>query len=251
MYLRNIKRAINSFLSISFLCIIFFISGEVSAQEKWSSSELGLFAGTSYYIGDLNPQIHFKEVFVPALGIFFRRNFNKRYALRFGLNYGELGANDQDIDLPYNKFRGSHFHSTIWDLSASLEFNFFPYSLENTPHENFTPYVYIGPSFFSSSITTNRRVKFGNSAKIEEDYKISGLAINFGLGIKWSITNSINMTLEWGMRKTFTDELDGQIETSDNYFQSYNPDNKDWYNFSGITLSFKLPKKTAKCAAYD
>ena len=96
------------------------------------------------------------------------------------------------------------------------------------------------------------------------------------LGFKIAVSNSFNIILEYGTRKTFSDYLDDvsttfigdqitagasqeTIEMSDpigvlDPTRSHNkgdqrgdPGKKDWYSFAGITLSFKLNTNTKGC----
>ena len=39
-------------------------------------------------------------------------------------------------------------------------------------------------------------------------YSLVSFSIPFGLGIKWSISRTVSIGLEWGLRKTFTDYID-------------------------------------------
>ena len=64
----------------------------MSAQRTKRSSEVGVFLGGSYYIGDLNPNGHFSQFTRPAAGIVYRYNFNRRFAARANFLYGNLEA---------------------------------------------------------------------------------------------------------------------------------------------------------------
>ena len=207
--------------------------------------ELGFFAGTSYYLGDVNPNIHFENAYIPALGICLRKNLNKRYALRFGVYYGQLSGDDKNTGLPFNIFRNYSFHSTIYDFSGHLEFNFLPYETGNRSYMPFTPYVLIGPSIFYSDISSKGH--YFDQTAYSASSTLMGFAINFGAGMKFSITKNIGLSIEWGMRKAYTDKLDGLSDVYSNDLQESNPNNKDWYNFSGIILSYKFIRKIDKC----
>ena len=55
--------------------------------------EVGLFGGLSYYLGELNPGIHFLTP-KPAYGALARVNFNPRLAVKASVYRGKVIAND-------------------------------------------------------------------------------------------------------------------------------------------------------------
>ena len=71
------------------LITIHLATKSVFSQEN----EFGVWAGTSVYLGDLNPTFSFKDARW-ASGAFFRYNINNRMAVRAELNYGYLDAAD-------------------------------------------------------------------------------------------------------------------------------------------------------------
>ena len=54
--------------------ILLFLIGFGRTESKAQFSEFGLMGGVSFYLGDLNPDIPFKQV-MPAGGVFYRYNF--------------------------------------------------------------------------------------------------------------------------------------------------------------------------------
>ena len=122
----------------------------------------------------------------------------------------------------------------------------------------------------------------GSQSFVErQKYSLIQFAIPIGGGIKIAVNPSFNIILEYGVRKTFTDYLDDvsktfvggsanrypiEMEQGDAIEMSdpravLNPslahsqgdqrgssnDNKDWYSFAGITLSFTLNNNTKGC----
>ena len=111
-------------------------------------------------------------------------------------------------------------------------------------------------------------------------YSKSQIAIPFGIGVKFNLSDQFVLTVETGFRRTYTDYLDdvsgfypdlqimqeqqGELSvalsdrsaevTSDGQPLSSegdmrgNPDFKDWYTISGVTLSFRIfpPKPCAR-----
>ena len=61
--------------------------------SKAQRTEVGLFVGTSFYLGDLNPKGVFKFS-QPAFGVFARYNLNWHWAVRGSVNIGWIKADD-------------------------------------------------------------------------------------------------------------------------------------------------------------
>ncbi|MBI2280060.1 MAG: hypothetical protein HYU68_05160 [Bacteroidetes bacterium] len=182
-----------------FLILFLFIN-----KFKAQHSEIGILLGTSYYVGELNPSNPFINKINPAIGVLYRKNLNKRYALRYGLNYGLLGADDNYNKTEWNKVSNLSFSTSILEASVLLEFNFLPYQINNYNTSPFTP-------------------------------------------LKFDFIRNIGLNIEWGVRKTFTDEIDGLPQTYSNGYQISNSNNNDWYSFAGITLNYKILTKTDRC----
>lgn len=266
------------------LLLIFFSTFSYS-QDK--TSELGLFAGGSFYLGDLNSQ-PFKFT-KPAGGILFRYIINKRYAIKVGGLYGHVAAEDSRSNNAYQQQRNLSFKSSVLDVSGQIEFNFFPYE---TGHETkrFSPYVFIGLGMFHFSPSAKLGDEWydlqplgtegqGSIAYKTKKYSLTQFSMPFGLGIKQSLSKRVAIGAEWGMRATSTDYLDDVSTTYANPYiilaeqgpeaaalsdrstsvlaelpntgrQRGNSKNNDWYSFAGITLTVKLPGKHIPCFSY-
>jgi hypothetical protein len=99
-------------------------------------------------------------------------------------------------------------------------------------------------------------------------YKLYSFSVPFGVGVKFSLNSRFSVSGEWGLRKTFSDYLDDVSRTyylnlqdatpdpgdpdylaqslsdptftHDEYMERGDPANWDWYNFTGITLTYKF-----------
>lgn len=224
---------------VLFLSII--ISINTFAQK---SSNLGFFVGGSYYLGELNTNKQFYNP-QPSAGIFYRYNFNSRWAARANLYGGYLAANDADSKHTYQNQRNFSFSTIFIDLAGQMEFNFLPYRLgdENTP---FTPYVAlgIGGAYFT---TSTRPIQ---------------ITVPVSFGIKFNISSKIGLGIAWSFRKTFTDYIDNlsnyksieEIGTPDNKYSAKQVGyyhHKDWYSTFGIFISWKAFGGKTGCKAYQ
>ncbi len=188
------------------------------AQRYKPSQEIGVFLGGSYYIGDLNPMGHFNQFTKPAGGIVFRYNFNPRLSARGNVLFGAIEGDDSFSNSPAQLQRNLHFKSNISELSGQLEFNFLDYEIGNEKH-GFSPYIFGGLAGFHFNPQASYNGNWVDlqplgtegqglpGAASKRKYKLTQLSLPFGVGIKANLAKNIGVSVEWGMRKTFTDYL--------------------------------------------
>ena len=234
------------------LSILLFSTFVLLAQKKAPKTwEVGVFLGRSYYLGELNPKTHMGNgVGSFAFGGLVKYNLNRRYSLRAGVNFGNLNADDGNVDLPFNQFRKASFDASIVEGHALLEFNFLPYELGN-PQFRFSPYLFVGPSFYSYEVNFHQESlsegDLNRESQITEEESNIELAIPFGLGFKLNLTKRIGLSFEWGFRKA-NDRVDGLPNLLNEKFENGKDYDKDWYSFSGFLLTYKI-SKTGPCPA--
>ncbi len=200
-------------------------------------NEFGGWAGTSVYLGDLNPTMSFKNARW-ATGLFYRYNLNNRMAFRAQMNYGFLDAADRRIKgFPYLQARNLNFKSHIVELAATYEINFFKYSLvKSRDTRTWTPYIFAGFSvFYYDPYTTLDGVRYtlesvgtegqktANRPTKNRGYDRYSFSIPYGGGVKIGLTQNWAVHVEASSRITFTDYIDdvsgNYAETEDlNYF---------------------------------
>lgn len=257
----------------------FLFAGQIIAQK----SEIGLFLGGSYYLGDLNPQLQF-VLTKPAYGIIYRYNFNQRVTLKLDALYGNVAGDD--LVSKTNKNRNLSFKSPIIEISPNVEINFTPYQIGNSKLP-FTTYVFGGIAIFRFDPQTSYQ---GNNYHLQplgtegqrtsvynkKPYSLISFSIPFGVGFKQNIGKFMSIGLEWGLRKTFTDYIDDvstqyvdpsvissenkpisailadrSVEKNGIGMQRGNSYTKDWYSFAGMIVTFKINgKKKCKCPSY-
>ncbi|HZH85995.1 MAG TPA: DUF6089 family protein [Brumimicrobium sp.] len=257
--------------------LVFFTNGLTHAQNQnfRSRSSLGFMVGGSYYIGDLNQFGHFKNTNLSA-GLLYRYHLNSRLELRGGLRYGKVEGHDSDSNDPYKQARNLSFESQIFEVAAGLEFNYINYKLGNDKYF-FTPYMFIEMGVFKmdpraeyngemvslQSIGTEGQ---GSSLSDKNAYPLVQIAIPFGVGFKVNLGDRAALSIEYGIRKTFTDYLDdvgsgnfiNKVELAEQNgniaanLSDKSPDNinlsggrgnsatKDWYSMFGVMFTFSL-----------
>lgn len=208
---------------------------------KAQINELGIFAGGANYIGDVGPTDYIAPN-EPALGIIYKWNRSPRHAWRASFTYGKLSSADEDSDVSGRKLRGFEFDNSVKELSAGMEFNFFDFNLHETDLK-ITPYIYGGLSYFwytESYIDLNGDQKKGDTK--------GSVAIPMTVGIKSNILPNFILGFEAGARYTFTDNLDGSNHDDYQQFRFGNLESKDWYVFTGFTLTYTFGVKPCYCS---
>lgn len=260
------------------ICLLFFACftfGQLHAQHF----EFGLLGGFSNYLGDLSNNsrnLYLRESNL-AGGLFMRYNFNELGALKLGLNYTSLSGTDQNAPTTELQGRNLSFSSPILDVSLVGEFNILGYQPYNL-YRPFSPYIFAGFGLFTydpGTIYEGELVKLGplgtegqGSSAQSAAYGKTAFSIPFGLGVKYALSDKVNLGLEIGARRTTTDYLDdvstifvdpqtlnplaaalsnrsGEIPGND--LSLYAPgmprgDNKgrDWYFIAGLTISYNF-----------
>lgn len=198
-------------LLVGTLLLIGFCMNPLQAQR----SEIGLFGGGGFYLGELNPT-HLFAGTQPAGGLVYRYNLSPRWALKANFIFGKVTGSDEKTNKGYE--RNLSFFTPITEFSAEAELNFFNlYS--STGKNRFTPYIFAGVTLFSFNPKTeyNGTVyelqSFGTEGQgleggPEKSYALTSFAIPFGIGIRATIGRYFSIGAEWGIRYTFTDYLD-------------------------------------------
>ncbi len=244
---------------------LILIALKAYSQTPYSSWELGIFGGSSYYLGELNNQ-HFLPLNY-ALGPRLRYNYDQRMGIRAGVTFGNISGDDANSNNSFNRDRNFSFTSRLIEASALWEMNFLPYSALDEKAYLATPYFFLGigyanhnpkASFNGILINTQSLQTEGNS------YSKHILSLPMGVGIKMRL-NRFGFELSWGIRKTYTDYLDDvstnflpaadassasqasianttQYENVDNVKRG-DLYNKDWYVFTGLNIYVNLTKK--------
>ncbi|MFC2079885.1 DUF6089 family protein [Bacteroidota bacterium] len=225
------NRNLPSFHTFLISCIFILTSFNVSAQKN---SDIGIFAGTSYYMGDLNPSAHYAAPSF-ALGPIFRYNFNVRNSIRFHGFYHKLSGSN----LNYNGYNpgniGTEFDAKFVDLGLDFEFNWKDYKTAFRRTKS-SPYIFAGVGY---------GLFIGGSQGVK-----SHLTIPFGLGYKANVGRWLSVGAEVSARKAWSDKVDGF--TNPELPGTFAPfGNRDWYYFTGVFVTYKFFKFWDDCPAYD
>jgi outer membrane protein OmpA-like peptidoglycan-associated protein len=130
-------------------------------------------------------------------------------------------------------------------VEAGLQLVWEPFAHRRYPQEGgykniVSPYVFAGAglSFFNQETSYGSPGIDGFQERIITDINADEsptINLPMGGGIRFDLSNSTSLGVEVGVRKTFTDYLDGVAVSA-------NPDKDDWYVLGGITLSYRWSK---------
>jgi len=207
-----------SFVVVLFMLIIHF-NGNAQNRSVTHSSEFGLGVGGLSYTGDLSPSLSLSNSGL-AGEVFYRYNFaNDMSVLRANLLMGQLKGNEENRDDPLSKSRNLSFSTVVTEFSILYEYNFLDFRKLYSKNDYYmTPYLLGGLIIGVGSM--------GSAATYT--------GIPFGVGVKFRMTQNINIGLEFCAKKVFSDKLDGY----DDDIALSSSSQQDWYYFTGIMLSW-------------
>ena len=216
-----------------------FFCAAVRAQN---TSEIGLGVGALNYKGEVSPQVQLRNN-RPAFTVFYRRDVSAPVTLRGGFTAGLLRADDGNVTgvngsvPPVQSTRRVDMKGSLLEASVVLEYNFLNYH-ESRAHHRFTPYGFIGLAGYYAS-TSTRTQNDGLRGDFARSGSMFGVAVPAGIGFKYALSEFINLGLETGVRKTFTDRLD---QLGDQTPLLVNRHDQDWYYYTGLSLSYTFYK---------
>ena len=229
------------FNSMKRLFIIFLlVFGTVSS--KGQIHEIGVFLGGSNFIGDVGPTTYIAPNKL-ALGLLYKWNKSPRHSWRFSYTQTSIESDDADSDMGSRQERGYHFKNSMKELTAGLEFDFFTFDLHDSKPQ-FTPYVFTGLSYlFYDGL-------YFRDGGPNKDATHTTLAIPMTVGLKGRVFDSFVIGFEVAVRNTFKDDLDGSNPTNGNLknLKFGNLTSKDWYVFTGFTLTYTFGDRPCFCA---
>lgn len=206
------------------LLLIFIISLFTINKSHAQYLEYGVGLGTSFYWGDLNAPDFGTNVGNAHLAVqaMAKLNFSKYLAVKGNLLYGSLSGDDSRSFLEWQKQRNLNFNSSLLEVSVLGEFHLFGYNFgEDNP---LSPYITAGLGVFYFNPKTTFQ---GSTVALQplgtegqglpgfaDKYSRVALAIPFGGGLKFQLTNTMNIAMDVLARKTFTDYID---DVSTNY----------------------------------
>ena len=205
------------------------------AQDDGFLMEVGLGGGGSFYMGDANSRLYSgTNGMVSAL---VRYNINPRFSLKANLSAAGISGDTNMADgvLPGDRIK---FSRTLYDLGFQVEWGFCAFGTTNwNGISRIAPYGLLGAG-----------LTFAPQPE-QNDF-----AANFpiGLGVRYKLSDRVNLGLEWTMRFSTSDRLDvtgnGSPSLNDPFMiKGKGIKNKDRYSFTMLYVTFDVFKRPCNC----
>lgn len=206
------------------------------AQEDYRF-DAGGGLGMTGYLGDANTANLWSR---PSwdLELLFRYIANPRWAFKSSFYMGGLSGDSANMTNVFPNDATYKFTTTFYELGEVAEFNFFNYGMGETYRKlkRFSPYIAAGLGITAWSVDGKMGAAF---------------TIPFGFGFKYKPSRRLNVGLEFLMKKTFTDRLDGALLDDPMGIKSSFMKNTDWYSTLTLTISYEFSKRCAACNYKD
>ena len=219
-----------------------------------------------------------------SLGAIYKKDYaNDRLSLRFQFMYSSVKGSDYKTGLPSQVERNLSFRSTVLEIGPVVEVDFFTFKpgQSNPEKSSFgTPYFLLGVNYMKMN---PKALYNGDWIELqpltteaqENPYSLNQVVIPFGIGVKVNFGPNTVLSMEYGIRKTFTDYLDDisgvyanpddlsplAVELADRTnaelyppegingtsygLQRGNPTDKDWYTSFGVILTYQFRNKSS------
>jgi hypothetical protein len=235
---QDLQSSVRKCCVLSLLSTLFLFSSYGQMTESTTHMEAGMTVGPSNFLGDLGGHLGRGTPFIKdnniqmtklTFGGFLSYHPNELLAFRLGINIGSLEGDDAIIKgqgglEEARKVRNSNFRSKFQEVLLLAEV--YPtIFLEYDPSDNykkFRPYIMAGIGAFhfnpeGTDPSTGEWVRLqplrteGQGFAEYPDrkpYKLVQLNLPIGVGLKYFLSDNVNLSLEIIHRKTFTDYID-------------------------------------------
>ena len=203
--------------------------------------EVGLFLGGSNFIGDVGSATYIAPS-EPAFGLIYKWNRSPRHSWRASATFSKITGRDANSDADARKIRNYSFENHLAEVSLGMEFDFFKFDLHDSDAQS-TLYIYSGLSY------SRYNGLFFVDGHATSNEAHGSFAIPMVVGFKARILPHLVMAVETGPRAAFKDDLDGSNPANKNLegFRFGNINSKDWYNFTGLTITYTYGNKPCFC----
>jgi len=208
---------------LSIFIITTFLHHTIAQDVYEQLGEFGITGGVAHYFGDLNTRSHINRP-KPAVGIFFKKQFNNYLGIRASAHYAQLGYSDIYSDNDFEKRRNLSFNSEIIEFAVQGDFNFFKF-VPGDPDYSFTPFVALGIGAFSFNPyaynqdkkiylrplgTEGQNIGYTdpNNGKERKTYSSMAVCFPISAGLKYNLAHNVNLSFQITHRLTMTDYLD-------------------------------------------
>lgn len=192
--------------------------------NRYSSFSIGI--GSTHYYGDISPDNVLKATMTEIrwnVALAYSYTLTKKIKVGGSIAYIRLAGDDFYSDNDLNYIRNLHFRNDLKQISLFAQYHPLDYSFDFRKRPNISPYLTAGIGFFLHNPEAKSPIGSGaNWINLEPlhtegqginaiysvPYKLSGLNIPIGVGIRYKYNNNIDFAFEIAYNITFTDYLD-------------------------------------------
>lgn len=219
-------------------CCAAFCCGTLpaSAQEDYRF-DIGAGVGMTGYLGDANSANLWANPSWDAT-ILFRYILNPRLNFKTNFYVGGLRGDSSKMDNVLPNDQNFKFSTTFFEIGELVEFHFFNYGMGESYRKlkRWTPYITAGVSITGWTVDGSGSATF---------------TIPMGVGFKYKPALRWNIGLEFLMKKTFSDRVDGNNLFDPLGIKRGFMKNTDWYSTFSISISYEFSKRCAVCHYKD
>lgn len=198
--------------------MLFWQAGQ--AQFRYGYFRVGVSAGSTNYLGDLDDDFTFKYT-KPGFGVNGSYRMNPFMTARLGFFRGWASATDANSTNLARNRRNLSFRTNITEFNATVVFDFISTDRSYAYRPPFTPYVFGGVALFSFNPQAELAGQWyelqplgtegqflPNQGEYPEPYDLTQFSFPLGAGLRFAVGRKWDIEIETGFRKTFTDYLD-------------------------------------------
>ena len=191
------KTMLQRIKAVPLTVLMLFVSLCAHAQDEPEyKAEIGVGGALVAYQGDFNGSLTKNMQPMGALVAKYRSNPRSAWALNIG--FGKLKGSSENTATWYPATSDTTitFNNSLVDVGLRYEYNFWPYGTgrEYRGAKPLVPFVAIG---------------LGAGFVKTDEKNIVATNMPIGFGVKYKMSERVNLTLEWMMHFTLSDELDG------------------------------------------
>lgn len=189
------------------------------------------------YLGDANSANLWANPSWDAT-ILFRYILNPRLNFKTNFYVGGLRGDSSKMDNVLPNDQNFKFSTTFFEIGELVEFHFFNYGMGESYRKlkRWTPYITAGVSITGWTVDGSGSATF---------------TIPMGVGFKYKPALRWNIGLEFLMKKTFSDRVDGNNLSDPLGIKRGFMKNTDWYSTFSISISYEFSKRCAVCHYKD
>lgn len=203
-----------------------------AAQEDYRF-DIGGGVGMTGYLGDANTSnlLSHPGWDVQAL---LRYISNPRWAFKTNFYVGGISGNSADMTNVFPQDMNFKFNTTFYEIGELAEFNFFNYGMGERYRQlkRCSPYITAGLSMLLWQ--TDGKAGFT-------------VAIPMGVGVKYKLSQRVNLGFEFLMKKTLSDKVDGELGADPYGIKHAFMKNTDWISTMTFTISYEFSERCRAC----